>query len=299
MNSNKKQNTPFLSPPEGPRGSGKSSAKDDAAVQAETLTPALAKPAQPKLDIEDAIASMRPADEKRFLEALDKYQERSWPVTAKLTQKGKNWSVGYTGSEQDELVARIRVASAFGSNSQPFADAIMGELLTIWAGSGGISDKSYNAALAVLEAAQPQNELEAMLVVQMIATNEAALRATAMIGKSDMFPHAMGFGGLANKFLRTFVAQSEALAKLRRGGEQVVKYVHVHEGGQAVVAGTINNGGRGKAKDDEQPYGTEASTGGTALPGTDAARVGMPLAGDAERPLSPSRRKEPGSAEGK
>ena len=90
-----------------------------------------------------------------------------------------------------------------------------------------------------------------------------------MIGKSDMFPHAMGFGQLANKFMRTFTAQSEALAKLRRGGEQIVKYIHVHEGGQAVVAGTINqNRGSRNLESGEQPYGanTTASCAAIASP---------------------------------
>jgi hypothetical protein len=48
--------------------------------------------------------------------------------------------------------------------------------------------------------------------------------------------------------LRTFTAQTEALAKIRRKGEQTVKVVHVYPGGQAVVAETINQGGaNGKA----------------------------------------------------
>ena len=48
-------------------------------------------------------------------------------------------------------------------------------------------------------------------------------------------------GGLAVKLLRTYTAQAEALAKLRRGGEQTVRveHVHVHAGGQAVV-GNVN-----------------------------------------------------------
>ena len=129
-------------------------------------------------------------------------------------------------------------------------------------------------------------------MVQMIAANEAALRATSMVGKCDWFPQSMGFGNLANKFMRTFTAQTEALARLRRGGEQVVKYVHVHEGGQAVVAGTINQtGGSGNIESGEQPYGTNAAAPSAALPSPDRAKDGVPIPSDAQRQMSPARRK--------
>jgi hypothetical protein len=266
---------------------------------------ALKKPAGRKQKAEQSLLDpvkvkekMRRADAKRFDEALKRYDDRPLPVCAKLKNSdGRKWNSSFDGDDQDELVGRLRIHAAFGSMSQPFIDTMMGELLTIWDGTGGISEKSYNAALAVIEGARPQNELEAMLVVQMIAANEAALRATAMVGKCDWFPQSMGFGNLANKFMRTFTAQAEALAKIRRGGEQVVKYVHVHEGGQAVVAGTINQTrGCGNVETDEQPYGAGTASPGAALPGPDPARDGVPVPVNAERQMSPARRQEPGAA---
>ena len=225
--------------------------------------------------------TMRPADAKRFDETLKRYDDRPFPLTVTLKNEGgRKWTSSHPGDDQDQLVARLRMHAAFGSLSQPFIDVMMGELLTIWDGNGGISEKSYDAAIAVIEGAAPQNELEAMLIVQMIAANEAGLRATAMVGKSDMFPHARGFGQLANKVMRTFTAQTEALAKLRRGGEQIVKYVHVHEGGQAVVAGTINQQrGSGNLETAEQPYGAATIAAGAALPSPNPTFDGVPIPG--------------------
>ena len=54
---------------------------------------------------------------------------------------------------------------------------------------------------------------------------------------------------LATKLQRTFVAQIEALQKLRgKGGQKVtVEHVHVHEGGQAIVGNVSHaQGGGGK-----------------------------------------------------
>jgi hypothetical protein len=51
----------------------------------------------------------------------------------------------------------------------------------------------------------------------------------------------------ATKLQRTMAAQIEALARLRRGGEQnvIVKHVHDHDGGQAIV-GNVQAGGGGR-----------------------------------------------------
>jgi hypothetical protein len=57
--------------------------------------------------------------------------------------------------------------------------------------------------------------------------------------RAQPIPQLDTSGNLAVKLLRTYTAQVEALAKLRRGGEQTVRveHVHVHAGGQAVGAG--------------------------------------------------------------
>lgn len=248
-----------------------------------------------------AISKMRSADAKRLKRAIKQFEALPFPVSIKLRQEaGRKWCISYHGDGQDaELIGQLRMHAAFGSMSQAFIDTIMTDLLDVWDNGRGITEKRYNAAIAVIEAAEPKNEVEAMLVVQMIAAHEAALRATAMIGESGMFPHVIAYGNLANKFMRTFAAQTEALAKLRRGGEQVVKYVHVHQGGQAVVADTVNqNGGRVDFETAEQPYGTKATSNGTALPSPNPAWNGVPIPGYAEREVSPARRQEPGSPQG-
>lgn len=252
------------------------------------------------VDFAEAVDRMRPADRKHVQEIAHWCDNRPLPVRAKLEQSShKKHCVRYEGTSAEELANRLRTHAAFGSMSQAFIDTLMGELLTIWDSAGGVSEKSYNSALAVLEGAAPQNELEAMLVVQMIAANEAALRATSMIGKSGLIEQALGFGNLSNKYMRTFVAQTEALAKLRRGGEQIVKYIHVHEGGQAVVAGTINQRqGRVGVETDEQPCGQAGDAQIPALSGQDPSRDGVPVPGNAERAMSHSWREEPGSTEG-
>lgn len=102
-----------------------------------------------------------------------------------------------------------------------------------------------NCAVAAFDEIAPRNGLEAMLAVQMVSTHQAAM---------DMLRRAMVTNqtleaanrklNCATKLQRTFIAQIEALNRLRgKTSEQkvTVKHVHVHSGGQTVVG----NVGRG------------------------------------------------------
>ncbi len=89
-----------------------------------------------------------------------------------------------------------------------------------------------------------------MLIAQMIQANNAAGNCMNKAFSDGQSLQVMELhANLAIKFQRTFVAQIEALQKLRgNGGQKVtVEHVHVHEGGQAIV-GNVNHapGGGGK-----------------------------------------------------
>ena len=47
---------------------------------------------------------------------------------------------------------------------------------------GGISDTAMNAALAMIEAAAPENEIESALAIQMACTHTAAMSVLARFG---------------------------------------------------------------------------------------------------------------------
>ena len=106
-----------------------------------------------------------------------------------------------------------------------------------------------NAALAMVQAAKPENELEAALAVQMAATHELALTMLNRVRMHEYEPkEAFLYSNAAAKLMRSYAAQMTALDKLRRKGEQhiTVEHLHVGPGAQAIVANNVRGGGHGQ-----------------------------------------------------
>ena len=190
-------------------------------------------------------------------------------------------SVG-PAKDQDANLYAAEMLEALGTRSVPFLNQTLSNITRIMSPTLNASEQQHNAAIAIMASVEPKNELEATLAAQMVMTNECAVRSMCGMVGTDISEHHKMYGDLANKFLRTFTAQVEALSRLRRGGEQVVRHVYVGEGGQAVFAREIHNGG-GKHERADQGYGAGQFEQCAALPGPDPRGDGMPITSDDER----------------
>jgi hypothetical protein len=108
----------------------------------------------------------------------------------------------------------------------------------------------------------------------MVATHELAMLMLHRSRNADYVEHVREYGNLATKLSRTFTGQLKELADWRRDGAQLVKHVHIYEGGQAMVAETIQIGGQ-NAKTAEPPHAL-----GPAMLGYDQAGSGVPITSD-------------------
>lgn len=219
------------------------------------------------------------------------------PATKLTPTKNGPAELSYGDGENPEFFGAA-LYDLTGTASPAFMQRAIGLLSKIQAGSGGVAaPQDLNAGLAVVAAIQPENEAETLLALQMVAANEGALNCMAKMRSAQFVDQLNTYGNLANKFMRTFNSQMETLAKLRRGGEQIIKYVHVHEGGQAVIGSTINQGGKIDGRD-ERPHGQAADAPISALPGPDPARDGVSVSSDAEREMRQARWEVSRSSEG-
>jgi hypothetical protein len=100
------------------------------------------------------------------------------------------------------------------------------------------------AALTLLEEIKPQDGLEGMLAVQMVATHNMALECFRRAVQSEQTPQAFEMNlRHAEKLMAVYLRQVETLDKRRGKGAPtvMVQSLNVEAGGQAVV-GTVNTG---------------------------------------------------------
>lgn len=234
------------------------------------------------------------AEDQAMLGAMVRHRDREVRPSVAI-RGGRDTEIACP--HNDHVGHGIQIADAFGTRSGDFSHACINWLANAARDRNEpLSQEAINAALAVVAAAQPANEMEALLAVQMYATHDLSMEMMRRAKKAGDLRSMTEFGALATKLSRTMTAQIEALGKLRRGGEQTVRveHVHVYEGGQAVV-GVVNQGGGADGKRAGQSYGPGAAAAiGPALLGQDPAGNGVPMPCDARQEAVPHpRRRQP------
>ena len=184
------------------------------------------------------------------------------PTIGRLTLKPKGENI--TSEITIPIGLRETLLDAFGTTSMDFVTAEL-ERLSNYHPPGGKSDaqhqRALNAAIAVIDGTRPENEAAAMLASQMAVTHALAMDMLGRAKRAALIPQADSAGSLAVKLLRTYSMQAEALAKLKRGGEQTVRveHVHVYPGGQAIVGAVSNRRGEGGGVDEKARQADGAS----------------------------------------
>jgi hypothetical protein len=111
--------------------------------------------------------------------------------------------------------------SAATNTSSPLVNASLAHLqAAARLPNSGVSETGMNAALALIEAISPKDEVEGALAVQMACTHAAAM---AVLGRLNGERRLTALGTAATRLLRAYALQLEALRRLRHGGEQHVR----------------------------------------------------------------------------
>lgn len=176
-------------------------------------------------------------------------------------------------------------------------DVAMKILRCAAAGQGtGNDDFDLELVLSQMEDLKPETPLEAVLISQMIAVNDAITRTMDVAcDPSNAFgvDHWMKITG---RLQRTFLLQVDALQKLRGKGQQTVRVEHVtvEAGGQAVIGNIEHHQGKqGGGYDSIRELPHVQSPPLTTLWSKDEERELVPTTGyGREKALSASRREE-------
>jgi hypothetical protein len=234
--------------------------------------------------------------EKAQVEAYKK-RLRASPEPSKWKSRGEK-GLDCDRAKGDEYAASA-VAAATGTVEIPLSCLLIGQATNATLKPSDDPVELGNAITAAMAGIAPQNEMEGLLVAQMVSAHNAALECLRRAHVAEQTSEGRKLSlTFADRFMRTYAVQVEALARLRKGGQQkvVVEHVHVYPGGQAIV-GNVNPGGRdGMEKTGSTPCPCAIEAAGEAIPFCpghgEAVRSAMqadgstlPSTGDAERSL--------------
>jgi hypothetical protein len=165
---------------------------------------------------------------------------RKRPVRVKLRSADSYVAQAYPPDGQSERWW-TQLNTALGTVSSDFVNTSLFQLQTAARSPfGNISETAMNAALAMIAAIAPKDEIEGAFAVQMSCTHAAAMAVLAKMNIAfGTERRVMAFGSTAARLLRTYAMQMEVLRRLRNGGQQCIRLEHVHidDGGIAVIGG--------------------------------------------------------------
>src|ERR1700733_7199340 len=150
-------------------------------------------------------------------------ERRPPPVRVKIYRAdGKLARVHPPGGEAKLWWQRLN--KALGTTSSDFMNASLFQIQSASRSPlGGISELSMDAALAMIEAAAPKDEIETALAVQMACTHTAAMAVLAKLeGAFTSERRVVAFASATARLMRAFSTQVEVFRRLRGGGQQFV-----------------------------------------------------------------------------
>ena len=194
----------------------------------------------------------------------------------------------------------VRLQDALGTCSEAFVSEELRRIAAFLRDSDGkVHPQEVDALFAVLDGAKPENEMQAMLVIQIATTHALTMRSARTLSRCTEIPQQDLNALTLSRLQRNFTLQPEALAKLQRGGKQkvIVEHVHVYPGGQAIV-GTVTHPGAtgGIFQNGNQPHAisndaTLALSDDATVPCADPQREAVPVpSGEWKEALPDARR---------
>ncbi len=145
--------------------------------------------------------------------------------------------------EEKPALAKIQLLEATGMVDGDAASRLLSQVITTQTGSDKL--EYANAAIAMLQGINPQDELEGILAGQMVAVHNMAMEyARRAMNGDNTFDHNDRYINRTTKLMNVFTRQMETLQKYRSKGQQkiTVQHVQVSEGGQAII-GDVHQGG--------------------------------------------------------
>jgi hypothetical protein len=166
-------------------------------------------------------------------------------ANTKIKKEGDATQIAQGPKHSDMEGWKAQFMAALGTSSKTVVDVEVQRIAkALRQKDGGIDPAELDTVIAIVSGQQPKNELEAMLICQMAVTHALTMKSFSNLNRSDQIQQQDSNALTIARLTKAFASQVDALAKLRRGGEQrvVVEHVHVYPGGQAIVGAVTHTG---------------------------------------------------------
>jgi hypothetical protein len=169
----------------------------------------------------------------------------------------------------EPAVGQVLLMAALGTADHDFYGSLVRQLGEACAQGGAVDESALNFMLSVVKGIKPRDQVEAMLAAQMAAVHMATLACARRLARADA--PSDGAERALNRLSRTYVAQMDALARYRAGGEHDASRPEVSagEGGEAIL---------GDGTQAAHVEGLDAAVPCAEVPRTAVARVAAPRA---------------------
>ena len=137
----------------------------------------------------------------------------------------------------DQQLGHALTKLAMGTTDNRVLDGFLKQVSDIGDSHNVVSEDATNFVLGVVSGIEPQDEVEAMLAMQLAVTHQASMLMAKRLIRADTILQQDSAEKAFNKLARTYTSQMEALKKYRAKAQQTVRVerVTVEEGGQAIV----------------------------------------------------------------
>jgi len=195
-------------------------------------------------DVATISAELKGSEDDAFLCQV----RQAWSLNVTIQEGEDKSSVkGVIIGEEDTAEEQLDLLKVLGLRDAKALHGFLNQILNASSNVEGADQTQMEFALSFIKDLKPQNHLEATLASQMAAAHIASMYAAGRFMRAENSKVRESNESAMNKLMRTFVAQTDALKRLRSKAQQVVRVerVEVSEGGQAIV-GSVQHGGADK-----------------------------------------------------
>jgi hypothetical protein len=182
-------------------------------------------PTSPEADVPD----YQPSPQERS--TLETYLQR---ISEHAPRMKVGEATNLAPDHPEPAVGQVLLMAALGTADHDFYSGLVRQLGEACAQDGTVDERALNFMLSVVKGIKPRDQVEAMLAAQMAAVHMATLACARRLVCADA--PSDGAERALNRLSRTYVAQMDALARYRAGGEHDASRPEVSagEGGEAI-----------------------------------------------------------------